>query len=82
MIFPFFNSVLGLLGAVSFWPLTVYFPVEMYMSRAKIHRLSITWIWLKVLSWICLIVSLLAAAASIRGLVEDLHTFKPFSSVS
>ncbi|KAI6689174.1 hypothetical protein NL676_026002 [Syzygium grande] len=26
MIFPFFNDFLGLLGAASFWPLTVYFP--------------------------------------------------------
>ncbi|KAJ6426196.1 hypothetical protein OIU84_026724, partial [Salix udensis] len=36
MIFPFFNSVLGLIGAMSFWPLTLYFPVQMYISQAKI----------------------------------------------
>ncbi|KAK9986704.1 hypothetical protein SO802_031655 [Lithocarpus litseifolius] len=28
MLFPYFNSVLGLLRALNFWPLTIYFPVE------------------------------------------------------
>lgn len=82
MIFPFFNSVLSLLGATSFWPLTVYFPIEMFISRAKIERFSFTWIWLKLLSMVCLIISLIVAVASIQGLVKDLHSFKPFSSVS
>ncbi|KAJ1402836.1 Amino acid transporter, transmembrane domain [Sesbania bispinosa] len=38
MILPFFNSILGLLGAFSFWPLTVYFPIEMYLRQAKVPR--------------------------------------------
>ncbi|KAH7834145.1 hypothetical protein Vadar_013118 [Vaccinium darrowii] len=33
---PFFNDFLGLLGAATFWPLTVYFPIEMYISRAQL----------------------------------------------
>ncbi|KAJ0078057.1 hypothetical protein Patl1_37320 [Pistacia atlantica] len=74
--------VLGLLGAASFWPLTVYFPIEMYISRATIGHFSFTWLWLKLLTMVCLIISLLAAAASIQGLIKDLHSFKPFSSVS
>ncbi|XP_065869666.1 amino acid permease 6-like [Euphorbia lathyris] len=82
MMFPFFNSVLGLLGAVSFWPLTIYFPLEMYISQAKIGRFSFTWLWLRILSLACLLVSLLAAAACIRAIVMDLKTFKPFNSVS
>ncbi|XVE93538.1 hypothetical protein REPUB_Repub01dG0203200 [Reevesia pubescens] len=28
MILPFFNDILGLLGAAAFWPLTVYFPIQ------------------------------------------------------
>ncbi|KAL0310906.1 UNVERIFIED_CONTAM: putative amino acid permease 7 [Sesamum angustifolium] len=28
MVFPYFNQVLGVLGALNFWPLAVYFPVE------------------------------------------------------
>nr|KAJ0197537.1 hypothetical protein LSAT_V11C700375230 [Lactuca sativa] len=82
MIFPFFNSFLGLIGATTFWPLTVYFPIEMYISQAKIPKNSFTWIWMKVLSLACLIVSLVAAAGSIRGLIVSVETFKLFHSVS
>ncbi|KAK3193119.1 hypothetical protein Dsin_024429 [Dipteronia sinensis] len=82
MLFPFFNSILGLLGALSFWPLTVYFPIEMYISRSKIRRCSFVWTWLKVLSGTCLVVSLLAAAGSIEGLIKEVSAYKPFNSVS
>ncbi|KAI8009581.1 putative amino acid permease 7 [Camellia lanceoleosa] len=34
MIFPYFNQVLGVLGAINFWPLSIYFPVEMYFVQA------------------------------------------------
>ncbi|CAL5078190.1 unnamed protein product [Urochloa decumbens] len=78
MIFPFFNDFLGLIGAVSFWPLTVYFPVQMYMAQAKTRRFSPTWTWMNVLSFSCLVVSLLAAAGSVQGLVKDLKGYKPF----
>ncbi|KAL6880402.1 hypothetical protein ACP4OV_011967 [Aristida adscensionis] len=78
MMFPFFNDFLGLIGAVSFWPLTVYFPVQMYMAQAKTRRFSPTWTWMNVLSLACLLVSLLAAAGSVKGLITDLKGYKPF----
>lgn len=81
MILPFFNDFLGLIGAASFYPLTVYFPIEMYIARAKIPKFSFTWVWLKILSWVCLAVSVVAAAGSIQGLVTDLKTYKPFKNV-
>lgn len=82
MIFPFFNDFLGLIGAASFYPLTVYFPIEIYISQAKIPKYSFTWIWLKILSWACLLVSLVAAAGSIQGLAQDVKTYKPFKTQS
>ncbi|XP_066393231.1 amino acid permease 6-like [Miscanthus floridulus] len=78
MVFPFFNDFLGLIGAVSFWPLTVYFPIQMYMAQAKTRRFSPAWTWMNVLSYACLFVSLLAAAGSVQGLVKDLKGYKPF----
>ena len=78
MIFPFFNAFLALLGATSFWPLTVYFPVEMYIARTKLPRFSFTWIWLKILSWACLVISLMAAAGSIQSLAHEVKKYKPF----
>ncbi|CAM8946302.1 unnamed protein product [Rhodiola kirilowii] len=80
MIFPFFNDILGLIGAVSFFPLTVYFPVEIYIVHSKIKKFSSTWVWLKILSFACLIISLVAAMGSLRGLAQSLKHYKPFSS--
>ncbi|KAJ4964224.1 hypothetical protein NE237_024163 [Protea cynaroides] len=78
MIFPFFNDIVGFVGATTFWPLTVYFPIEMYIAQAKIKKYSPRWTWLKILSWACLIVSIVAAIGSIQGLAVDLKTYRPF----
>lgn len=78
MLLPFFNDVVGLLGAVGFWPLTVYFPVEMYIAQKKIAKWSSRWICLQLLSIACLIISIAAAAGSIAGVVLDLKIYKPF----
>ncbi|CAL0300393.1 unnamed protein product [Lupinus luteus] len=79
ILLPFFNSIVGLLGAISFWPLTVYFPTEMHLVQAKVPKFSMTWIGLKSLTMFCLIVTLLAIAGSIEGIVTELKTYEPFS---
>ncbi|KAJ4963719.1 hypothetical protein NE237_023658 [Protea cynaroides] len=78
LIFPFFNDFVGLVGALSFWPLTVYFPIEIHIARAKIKKYSSRWTWLKLLCWACLIVSIIAAAGCIQGLAADVKTYHPF----
>ncbi|KAH6785790.1 hypothetical protein C2S51_038245 [Perilla frutescens var. frutescens] len=80
MVMPFFNDIVGILGALGFWPLTVYFPVEMYISQSKIPKWSARWISLQILSGACLIISIAAAAGSLAGVVSDLKVYKPFSS--
>ncbi|CAN8252133.1 unnamed protein product [Cochlearia groenlandica] len=69
MVFPYFNEVLGVLGALGFWPLAVYFPVEMCILQKKIRVWSRPWIILRGFSFLCLLVSLLALVGSIYGLV-------------
>lgn len=78
MILPFFNSIVGLLGALAFWPLTVYYPISMYMSQAKITRNSSKWWWLQCLSMICLIVSILAGIGSVVSIIDSLKHAKLF----
>ncbi|KAL5721616.1 Amino acid permease 6 [Ranunculus cassubicifolius] len=79
MIFPFFNEFVGFIGAMSFWPLTVYFPVEMYLAQSKTPRLSSKWIFLKMLSWACFVISVVAAVGSIQGLIQNVTKYKAFS---
>ena len=80
MLLPFFNDVVGILGAFGFWPLTVYFPVEMYIVQKKITKWSTRWLCLQILSVACLIISIAAAAGSFAGVVTDLKSYKPFKT--
>ncbi|KAL5783341.1 hypothetical protein ACOSP7_008370 [Xanthoceras sorbifolium] len=80
MAIPFFNEILALLGAFCYWPLTVYFPLEMYISRKKIKRGTIRWCGLQSLNLACFVVGLAVAISSIQGVSKALHTFKPFVS--
>ncbi|CAK8567966.1 unnamed protein product [Lathyrus sativus] len=80
MLIPFFNDVLGLIGAVGFWPLTVYFPVEMYIRQKKIPKWSYKWTCMQTLSVICFVVSVVAMVGSVASIVLDLKKYKPFTT--
>ena len=80
MMLPFFNAVLGFLGAISFWPLTVYFPVTMHLSQTKVKRRSCEWILLQFLSMVSLLVSAIATIGSIIDIIDRLEHTKLFSA--
>ncbi|RDX60873.1 Amino acid permease 2, partial [Mucuna pruriens] len=80
MLLPFFNDIVGLIGALGFWPLTVYFPVEMYIAQMKMPKSNMKWICLQMLSAACFVISIVAAAGSIVGIIADLKVYKPFHS--
>lgn len=78
MSLPFFNEILALLGAISYWPLTVYFPVTVYISRNKIKRWTTKWCCLQVLNLVLFLVGVSVAISSVQGMTEALHVYKPF----
>ncbi|MCO5550374.1 hypothetical protein L7F22_003858 [Adiantum nelumboides] len=80
MLLPFFNDILGILGATAFWPLTVYFPIEMYIAQMRIGKWTREWIALETVSMICLVISLAGLIGSIEGVVNDLKVYKPFKT--
>ncbi|XP_023535969.1 amino acid permease 3-like [Cucurbita pepo subsp. pepo] len=81
MLLPFFNDIVGLLGALGFWPLTVYFPVEMYIAQMKIPKWSTRWVSLQILSLACLIITIAAASGSVAGVIQDSKSIKPFQTI-
>lgn len=78
MAMPFFNDMLALLGAIGFWPLTVYFPVEMYIAQTKMPKQTWRWFGLQLLNLVCFLVSLAAGCGAIQGINKALHDYKPF----
>ncbi|WJX63221.1 hypothetical protein P8452_48136 [Trifolium repens] len=78
MAMPFFNEMLALLGAIGYWPLTIFFPIAMFIAKEKIKRPTIKWFGLQTLNFIFMLVSLVAAIAAIHGFNEAFHKYKPF----
>jgi amino acid permease len=80
ILMPFFNDILGFLGAIGFWPLTVYYPVEMYIRQQKIHKYTSRWLALQSLSLFCFLVSVAGVVGSVHGIAADLKTYVPFKT--
>lgn len=80
MLLPFFNDIVGILGAFGFWPLTVYYPIEMYVVQKKIPKWSTKWVCLQMLSAACLVISIMAGVGSFAGVATDLQVYKPFKT--
>ncbi|OWM85939.1 hypothetical protein CDL15_Pgr012189 [Punica granatum] len=71
ILFPYFNSVIGVLGALNFWPLSIYFPVEMYFAQRKVRAWSREWILLWAFSCFCLLVSAMGFIGSLTELIIE-----------
>ncbi|CAK8538970.1 unnamed protein product [Lathyrus sativus] len=71
IMFPYFNQVLGVLGAIGFWPLTVYFPVEMYFLQNKVEAWSTKWILLRIFSFACFLITLVSLVGSLEGIISQ-----------
>ncbi|KAL3614844.1 hypothetical protein CASFOL_040505 [Castilleja foliolosa] len=69
ILFPYFNQVVGVAGAISFWPIVVYFPVEMYLVQKNIGPWTRKSIALRVYWFLTLFVILFAFVGSVRGLI-------------
>ncbi|KAL8522133.1 hypothetical protein ACS0TY_012324 [Phlomoides rotata] len=82
LIMPVFNDVLALIGAISYWPLTVYFPIEMYIAKNEIKKGTWKWIGLQLINSLCLLVALAAACGAIQGLSTALKTYEPFQATN
>lgn len=79
MAMPFFNEILSLLGAVGFWPLVVFFPIQMHIAQKQITKLSLKWCLLQLLSCLVFLISVAAIVGSIHGINKDLHHYKIFT---
>ncbi|KAF5742624.1 caffeoyl-CoA O-methyltransferase [Tripterygium wilfordii] len=41
MALPFFNDIIALLGAIAYWPLTVYFPVKLHIRQSYVVTVTV-----------------------------------------
>ncbi|KAK9800265.1 hypothetical protein WJX73_010088 [Symbiochloris irregularis] len=71
LLAPFFNDIVGIMGSLGFWPLTVFLPIEMHIAQRGVPRFSMKWILLQMLSAFCAVISVAAMIGSIAGIIKD-----------
>lgn len=69
---PFFNALIGIIGSICFWPLTVFFPVQCTISAQQIPTWSRKWCLLQSMSLLTLLISIASGIGSVAFLVEEL----------
>ena len=80
LLLPFFNDVVGLIGAMGFWPLAIFLPIEMHIRQAEVPRWQCKWVCLQALSMMCAIVSLAAGVGAVAQIVVACKDFVPFQT--
>jgi amino acid permease len=78
-IMPFFGAMAGLVGAVTFFPLAVYFPFALYRKiTPEISRPFSNFLWV---IWIVLLcVAVAATVGSVRSIIVSWSTFTIFGT--
>lgn len=71
ILFPYFNQVLAVLGALNFWPLAIYFPVQMYLVQNKVRTWTGTWFLLRAFQVFFLLCTIFAFIGSVQGLITS-----------
>lgn len=76
-VVPFFSAVVGLVGAITFWPLTIGFPFAMYVKVFKPEGGIV--VLMKVVAAVMLVVAVAATIGSFQNILVSWSTYKLFS---
>lgn len=75
-ILPFFSVIVGLIGALVFWPVAVYFPIRMYRSVYKVGKKLNCCLY--AVDTLMLLVAICAVIGSLRNLIVSASSFQIF----
>ena len=75
MLVPFFNDVVGLLGALGFWPLTVFLPIQMHLKQAGLFSFAaFQWPCLPYFTtWLLLLLPIISVLCALHHLLQLLQ---------
>ena len=78
ILLPFFSVILGFVGAVGFWPATVFFPIHCWIKVFRPQK-PLRY-FLRGLDIFCLFVTCLAIAGSIEQMIDQAKNIQLFRS--
>lgn len=78
VLLPFFQSILGFVGAIGFWPMTVFFPIQCYI---RVFRPGLSFrVFLRILDLFCFLLTLAVIVASFQSMIQSGKSAELFSS--
>lgn len=80
MLLPFIQDIVGLVGALELYPLTVFLPIQMHIKQAGVLPWTSKWVALQLLSMLCLSATAAGCIGSAVSLLQDVQGYKPFQN--
>ncbi|WIA38321.1 hypothetical protein OEZ86_001658 [Tetradesmus obliquus] len=74
---PFFSAFVGLVGALTFWPTAIYYPIAMFKA---VYKPTGPKLWaMNAANIIMCVVAVLATIGSVETIIASASHFKPFA---
>ncbi|KAF8062021.1 AAP2 [Scenedesmus sp. PABB004] len=77
---PFFSAFVGLVGALTFWPTAVFYPIQMF--KKVYNPRGPRRVAMNIINVIMGVVALLATVGSMETIVASASAFKPFAGTA
>lgn len=78
VLLPFFESILGFVGAIGFWPMTVFFPINCWIRVFRPKKAYV--VFLRIVDVFCFLLTLAVVIASFQSMIENGKNAELFSS--
>ena len=82
MLLPFIQDIVGLVGALELYPLTVFLPIQMHIKQAGVLPWTSKWVPLQLLSMLCLTATAAGCIGSVVSLLQDVKGYKAFQNTT
>ena len=79
-LFPFFNDIVGIIGSLGFWPMSVHFPFEMHIAQRKLWWSSPKTLLLRALDILFFFIAVCGIIGNVYGLTQDTKGWTAFGN--
>lgn len=73
VLMPFFTDIIGLVGALVFWPAAVYYPIRLYCKLYRPRKLVI--LLMQVMNVVAAVTSVLAVVGASWNIKQHISKF-------
>ncbi|KAK9802788.1 hypothetical protein WJX73_005185 [Symbiochloris irregularis] len=79
-LLPFFNDIVGIIGSLGFWPMSIHFPTEMHIAQQKLPASSFKAILLRCLNVFFFFIAVAGIIGNVNGVRVDTEGYVAFGN--